>query len=280
VEKEGALGLIVISDSPFESIRQITSQMGFEKEEDLTNFGIDMPGVVVSRGSGDLLLSLASGGPVEVHVEQHSTVEIKTAHNVVSCLYGEKYPEEKVVVGAHYDTQYGIVGAWDNGSGCAALLEIHRTCRKMKPARIMVFCSFGGEEIGLFGSTNFVRDRKDELENLKLYVNLDSTSGDICYIHELVGTEKTLGFAQEIISDFTDWSITQQRVYASIDHDQDSAPFVWSGVNAIWTHEEGNAFFHTLDDTIETMSPKKLERATRVALLPFYYTSNIQKLPF
>jgi hypothetical protein len=280
IEKEGALGLIVVSDSPFGSMRQITSQMGLEKDEDLTAFGMDIPGIVISRESGNLLLSLASGGPVEVHVEQHSEVEIKTAYNVVSCMYGEKYPDEKVLIGAHYDTQYGIVGAWDNGSGCAALLEIHRACWKKKPARTMVFCSFGGEEIGLFGSTNFVRDRTDELENLKLYVNLDSTSGDICYIHELVGTEKTLEFAQGMISGFTDWNITQQRVYESIDHDQDSAPFVWSGVHALWAHEEGNAFFHTRYDTIETISPKKLERATRAAMLLFYYTSNIQKLPF
>jgi carboxypeptidase Q len=280
MEKKGALGLIVISDSPFGSLRQITSQMGFEKDEDLTTFGADIPGVVISRESGDLLLSLASGGPVEVRMEQHSTVEMKKAYNVVSSIYGEKYPDEKVLVGAHYDTQFGIVGAWDNGSGCAALIEINRMCYKTKPARTMVFCSFGGEEIGLFGSTNFVRARTDELEDFKLYVNLDSTSSDVCYIHELVGTEKTIGFAQEMISGFTDWNVTQQRTYASIDYDQDSAPFVWSGVNAVWAHEEGNAFFHTQYDTIETISPKKLERATRVALLPFYYVSNIRELPF
>ena len=56
--KLGAKGAIIISDSPFNTIRQITSQMGFEKGEDLKEFGASIPCVIIDRDSGEYLLSL------------------------------------------------------------------------------------------------------------------------------------------------------------------------------------------------------------------------------
>lgn len=270
-ERNGAAGLIVISDSPHASIRQITSQMGFDEEDDLLKFGISIPGAIIDSRSGDYLLSLLSSGPVEVSVEHRCSVELRKSWNVIGSLQGSEKSE--IIIGAHYDTQLGIQGAWDNASGCSALLEILRACSRTEKTRSMRFCAFGCEEIGLFGSTHYVHHRKNELEQILCYINLDSTSADVCTTHELLASTQMLGFAREIIESSTGWEITKSGAFSPSDHEQDAAEFVRQGVNAIWTHEEGNPYFHTSYDTLETIDSSKLARATQVSLLLFYYLS-------
>jgi hypothetical protein len=279
-EKFEAAGVIIISDSPFNTIRQLSSQLGFEKDVDLKEFGVSIPGVIVNKESGEYILSILSSNTVEVEIEHKSIVEIKKSYNVVGYLYGSKEPDEQVIIGAHYDTQLGIEGAWDNGSGCAALLEICKVCAGMKHIRTMVFCAFGCEEVGLFGSTSFVHKRENHLKNIISYINLDSTCADICFIHEVLVTRDTMEFALKIIKENTNWNINLFRQFTKLDHAQDSAEFVKYGVNAIWASEEGNPYFHTKYDTIDTISPTNLAIALRVSLLPFFYLSNIEEIPF
>lgn len=153
-----------------------------------------------------------------------------------------------------------------------------RVCASTKPKRTMVFCAFGGEEIGLFGSTNFVHRREDDLNKILCYINLDSVSADVATTHELLVTPAMMNFAMQMIQENTNWKITLYREFTPLDHEQDSAEFVKCGMDAIWAHEEGNPYFHTKYDTLETINPSKLARATRVALLPFYYLSNIEDI--
>lgn len=59
-----------------------------------------------------------------------------------------------VVIGAHYDSVRGAVGANDNGSGCAAVLELARLLRDFRPAsgvgvRLVLFVN---EELPYFGT--------------------------------------------------------------------------------------------------------------------------------
>jgi aminopeptidase YwaD len=277
--EQRASGIIVISDSPFGTIRQVTSQMGYGKGDDLATFGLSIPGAIIGREDGEALLSLASASEVTARIEHSGVVQVRTSYNVIGYQYGREEPDRKVVIGAHYDTQAGVPGAWDNGSGCAALLEIARVCAQSRPRRTMVFCGFGGEEIGLFGSTAFVRDRIEEVKDVVCYVNLDSTSGDLCYTHELHVTEGVKDFSLDMLNQYGDWSISQSRSFTPLDHEQDSAEFVKCGIEAFWAHEEGNAFFHTPLDTIETVNPHKLARATRASLLPFFYLANAPCIP-
>jgi Iap family predicted aminopeptidase len=268
---EHAAGIVIISDSPYGTIRQITSQMGYTEGDDLACFGLGIPGVIVGREDGDALLSLLSAGNLKVRIDHAGSVQVRTSQNVIGYRFGKDEPDHTVILGAHYDTQAGIQGAWDNGSGCAALLEIARVSAREKPLRTMVFCAFGGEEIGLFGSTHFVRNRITELKNTICYANLDSTSGDLPYSHDLFATEGIQNSVQNLVSTQTDWKITNCRAFTPLDHEQDSAEFVRHGVDSFWAHEEGNAFFHTTYDTLETVDPMKLARATRATFLPTWY---------
>ncbi len=112
-----------------------------------------------------------------------------TIKNVIAVLEGEgPHADETVIVGAHYDhlgrggpgsAEPGSTeihnGADDNASGTAALLEIARTLanRDKKLPRRVVFIAFTGEERGLLGSAQYIRQPLYPLEKTVAMLNLD-----------------------------------------------------------------------------------------------------------
>lgn len=70
----------------------------------------------------------------------------RSFYNVMAELAGEGNSHEVVVVGAHYDTVPGTVGADDNASAVAGLLELARLFREARPPRTLRFVAFTLEE--------------------------------------------------------------------------------------------------------------------------------------
>jgi Tol biopolymer transport system component len=80
----------------------------------------------------------------------------KTA-NVFATLKGTVNPELVYVVSSHFDSVAGGPGADDDSSGTAALLEAARALAATPMPATIIFASFTGEEAGLLGSREFVR---------------------------------------------------------------------------------------------------------------------------
>jgi hypothetical protein len=77
--------------------------------------------------------------------------------NVLATLRGVENPELVYVVSSHYDSVAGGPGADDDTSGTAALLEAARVLAGHPLPATIIFASFTGEESGLLGSREFVR---------------------------------------------------------------------------------------------------------------------------
>jgi hypothetical protein len=77
--------------------------------------------------------------------------------NVIATLTGTVNPELVYVVSSHYDSVAIGPGADDDTSGTAALLEAARALAGHPMPATIVFASFTGEEAGLLGSREFVR---------------------------------------------------------------------------------------------------------------------------
>lgn len=77
--------------------------------------------------------------------------------NVIAALKGTVNPELVYVVSSHYDSVAVGPGADDDTSGTAALLETARILAGHPMPATIVFASFTGEEAGLLGSREFVR---------------------------------------------------------------------------------------------------------------------------
>jgi hypothetical protein len=116
--------------------------------------------------------------------------ERAAARNVVGVLAGTdpRVSHEAIVVGAHYDhlgrggegslapEAVGRIhhGADDNASGTAAVIALARAFAAAGGApRTLVFVAFTGEELGLLGSTHYVRHAAHPVERTILMVNLD-----------------------------------------------------------------------------------------------------------
>lgn len=72
--------------------------------------------------------------------------------NVVAELRGLTPGAPILELGAHYDTVSASVGADDNASGVAGVLEIARVLGGVRPEKTIRFCFFCLEEYGLHGS--------------------------------------------------------------------------------------------------------------------------------
>ncbi|QRK09171.1 M28 family peptidase [Archangium violaceum] len=77
--------------------------------------------------------------------------------NVVAEKRGTRFPDEVVLVGAHYDAFYA--GADDNSTGVAAVLELARVLSAHSFERTVRFVGFDLEEFGLVGSTRYVNEQ-------------------------------------------------------------------------------------------------------------------------
>jgi len=92
---------------------------------------------------------------------------------------GDARAQEIVVIGAHYDSVAGAVGANDNGSGVAALIELARLLRSAKPARTVRFVAFVNEEPPFYygdemGSRFYARRSKARGENIVAMFSLET----------------------------------------------------------------------------------------------------------
>ncbi|XP_033739730.1 putative N-acetylated-alpha-linked acidic dipeptidase isoform X2 [Pecten maximus] len=103
--------------------------------------------------------------------------ETKTVRNVIGYIRGEVEPDRYIMLGNHHDSW--VFGAIDPLSGSAALTEIIRVLGNMlkqglRPRRTIVFGSWGAEEHGLIGSTEWVEEYMKVLyERTVAYLNVD-----------------------------------------------------------------------------------------------------------
>ncbi len=263
-EKLGAAGVIVLSDSPGNLIRHSVARMGLREDESLEEYKAELPGVVISSESAKYLLTLACSGKVRVRLQHQGVITRKKSWNVIGEVSGNSAGSESVAIGAHYDTKR-VGGAWDNGVGVAGLLELAGVFAELHPVRKIEFCAFGCEEIGLFGSESHVRNNFEDIEKCIAYVNLDSTSARIAPVNQLFVTPKTRDYALRILRAKTDWRIDKFKEITPFEYSCDYVAYLKRGVGVIWASQQGNPYFHTLKDTIETIDIDELNKTTRVA---------------
>ncbi|HEX3275616.1 MAG TPA: M28 family peptidase [Gemmatimonadales bacterium] len=158
--------------------------------------GADSAAAYLARRFEAVGLQPAAGGwfqtfPIarDAPVAQHAHVAGLMGRNVIGLLPGRDpvRRNEAIIVGAHYDhlglggfgsldpDSTGKVhnGADDNASGVAMLIEIAQRLAATPPARTVVFIAFSGEELGLLGSSYYVKQPVYPLATTLAMVNLD-----------------------------------------------------------------------------------------------------------
>ena len=127
--------------------------------------------------------------PDALHLALNIDIETTraTVNNVLAWLPGQT--DEYIIVGAHYDhlgrgnfdslapSQIGQIhpGADDNASGTAGVLELARLLAPQRGQlkRSILFMNFAGEELGLLGSAEWVKEPTRPLAKAVAMLNMD-----------------------------------------------------------------------------------------------------------
>lgn len=217
-------------------------------------------------------------GTVTVQLQVNLIREHGATANVVGILPGTdpSLRHEAIVVGAHYDhlgrggegslapDQIGVVhpGADDNASGTAAVMGLARAFAASGGAqRTLVFIAFAGEEMGILGSTYYVKhpavafgktvlmvnlDMVGRLRDGKLYVaGVDTGSGLRLVVAD---TAQGLGLSLELRGD----------PFSPSDH----TAFYASGAPVLFVFTGAHSDYHRPTDTWDKLNPKGLETVT------------------
>jgi Zn-dependent M28 family amino/carboxypeptidase len=104
---------------------------------------------------------------------------------------GTTYPDEIIIVGAHYDAVPGAAGANDNGSGVAAILELADQFKDKNLPRTVRFVAFVNEEppnfqTGNMGSVVYAKKSTREKENIIAMFSLET----IGYFRDETGSQR------------------------------------------------------------------------------------------
>ncbi|MDP6042628.1 MAG: M28 family peptidase, partial [Candidatus Latescibacteria bacterium] len=140
-----------------------------------------IPGISVGKEWGEYLQRLIRRkGSVRLKLKTRNRTRQRTSWNVVGELKGNTTPDEWVLVGCHYDGHDISQGAHDPISGLAAIMDAARVLSAYAKDRITCgirFIAFGTEEIGLIGAKEYVKTHSDELDQIRLLLNMDAAGG-------------------------------------------------------------------------------------------------------
>jgi len=240
----------------------------------------------------------AANVPVKLEVEVKSrfiTNDTK-GYNVVAEIKGtdKKLKDELVMLGGHLDSWHASHGATDNAAGCAVMMEVVRILKTLnvKPRRTIRIALWGGEEQGLHGSRNYVKNHFTDTtlaprrfnkdgDKLSGYFNLDNGTGKIRGVY-LQGNEGVKDIFKQWLAPFNDLGATTVTLQntGGTDHQAFDGVFL-PGFQFIQDPMEYNTrTHHTNMDGYDHLQADDLKQAATIIAAFVYNTAQRdEKLP-
>ena len=201
--------------------------------------------------------------------------------NVVGVLAGAdaRLAGEAVVIGAHYDhlgrggegslapEQTGVVhpGADDNASGTAAVMALARAfAAAPRLPRTLVFAAFSGEELGLLGSSHFVRAPLPGGAAPVFMLNLDMVGRLRAGLVHVGGADSAAPLRGWIADAARGLPLTPE-VRGDAIGPSDHASFALASVPVLFLFTGAHADYHRPSDTADKIDAAGLETITAFA---------------
>ena len=280
---KGALGLFYIYPEPIANpngdwIKNFTPAIVSEKVADMI---LKEKGVNSKDLKNDLL---AYKKPLSFPLQSKISFRVESRHfpdgvgyNIVGYVEGSdpQLKKDCLVVGGHFDhcgqhMGFLFAGADDNASGSAVVMEIAEAFSRLKkkPKRSVVFVLFGGEEMGLQGSSYFVDHVPAQFEKVDTMFNFDMVGeGD--------GVGCALSSKPEELKKVLEDSdkhlniLRRTRIIRGVGvRSSDYAPFFLKGASCISFVSNGpHLYYHQTGDTIYRINPDIMADTARLAFL-------------
>lgn len=161
-------------------------------------------------------------------------------------------------------------GADDNATGCAAVLEIANVLKKYEHLDKICFILFGGEEVGLKGSSAFVKSLKNEgkIKNIRGVINFDMIGYDKQLpLSALIETKST---HKNFITPFV--QNAEQHIKTSVSYNpwgSDHVPFLKAKIPCFLFIEDeyaNNHNYHKTTDLIDDVNIDLVQKITNSVL--------------
>jgi hypothetical protein len=194
-----------------------------------------------------------------------NTPSIHTA-NVLARLEGTENPELIYVVSSHFDSTARGPGADDNTSGTAMLLETARVLAGTPLPYTVIFASFTGEESGLLGSREFVRQAVENGDQIVGALNNDMMGW--ANDHHI---DNTIRYSNPGIRDLQHAAamlFTELITYDALYYKSTDAAAYYEAygdiVGGIGSYPVlGNPHYHQEHDVLETMNHEQIRETTK-----------------
>ncbi|MGQ9661350.1 MAG: M20/M25/M40 family metallo-hydrolase [Kiritimatiellia bacterium] len=204
------------------------------------------------------------------------------SRTVVADLPASGQNPELLFVAAHHDTQADSVGADDNASGVAALLETARLLEPLPRRRTIRLISFGAEEQLSVGSAEYVRRHRQDLQSQgRFMVNYDAIGSHLgwtCLVCN--GPPSMTDFVSHILEDEGFYAKIEEQVTPYADH----FPFVAVGIPSVFIHRTncsgGRFFHHRGDDDLSRVSVVQISRTVEITVRLLTKLMQAARMPF
>ena len=193
------------------------------------------------------------------------------SYNVILDIEGQT--KETIIICAHYDTTSLSTGAYDNMSGCIALLylaEYFSTRQNFRSIRLL-WC--GSEERGLYGSLEYCNAHREELQSHILNINLDM-------LGSVMGEFVAFSCINEKVKDIITSFLSKHCFPGSTRHairSSDSNSFVYNEIPAISFARYapmGLTMIHSRYDDMSVVSEKQLLKDSQIIAKFVEYVAN------
>lgn len=223
----------------------------------------------VGREDSSLLRRLMEHGPVEVEfsfknrIREHAKVD-----NVVAEIPGTEANGEYIVIGGHLDSWHLGTGAEDNGTGAASVLALADAMEAtgVKPKRTMRFILFGGEEQGLIGSIDYVKQHAGEMDKCE-GVFITDTGSEPPKGWYTFGRDDEVKALGELGAELAQLDATGTTDGGGMTFSTDQGAFVLHGVPAfvLWTPmDKYSQLHHKPADTFDKVDQRDLNLGAAV----------------
>ena len=271
--KAGAAAMMIISDKPDRML--YTSAFLFYPRGAL-------PVLSIPNEDGTLLRRLLAKGEVKIRLDVPNSFDDRpqTERNVVADIEGAD-PSKMVLLTAHFDSWDAAQGANDNAVGVAVVLEAGRILKSLgiKPRHTIRLVFFSGEEQDDLGSNAYVRQHKNELDNVWAVINTDhgaqSPFGLVLY-----GRDDLKPATEKVLKPLVPLGASQAVMDAAFDSDEEA--FMVVGVPAFSIAVEDadyNFRHHTIIDTYERIEPRMVGLQTAIMAVAGYSFADSDQPP-
>ncbi len=248
-------GIITFSGSVIDDTNQTDLEIRELNENYHLKYG-KIPSVTI-RAKDALELVVKQASKIQLTLQQDEGYSL--SHNLVATIIGTDFPDEEVILMAHYDSTPYSLGVYDNGSGSSLIMECLHYFKENPPKRTVKCIWFGSEEKGLYGSHAYVEQHKEELQQVKLGINIDMAG-------PILGEDRAFVIADDSLTHYVDYvgKVTgfPINVKSSI-YSSDCIPFSHQGVPTISFARfgaPGCSPGHNRYDLIEHLSADSLKK--------------------